>query len=405
MSHTFLFKGSDRLGRKRKGQVVAIDRESAKAKLYRRGVYVKRLRRRIFFDLFSRDLDFIHPKLPLEEVLWISRNLSSLLTSGIRLPEACELITDQRPGKRPARVMTSIRLDLEAGMGVGDAFIAQQHRLGKVPTAMIKAGEATGSLIATFKGIIDLCDAQIRLRKNLRRAVQYPLAVMSTTITVLLVMVFFVVPRFVDMYSQLNAPLPALTQFVVDLSITLTRQAWAVPAILGLLIVLMFLLRKIPTGRIITDNLFLKIPRLGSLIHRSITTRSASTLSALLTAKVSMLDSLEMTGEASGNVVFQEAFLGIQNLIAQGESVTDSFSSIDELPLVFRDLAAVGDASGDLAGVLGRYAADTEEDLKRDGEDFAKAIEPYLILGLGAIVGTAVVALYLPIFQLVTIVG
>ena len=147
--------------------------------------------------------------------------------------------------------------------------------------------------------------------------------------------------------------------------------------------------------RRITDNLFLKVPRLGALIHRSITTRSAATLSALLTAKVSMLDSLEMTGEASGNVVFQEAFLGIQNLIAQGESVTDSFSSIDELPLVFRDLAAVGDASGDLAGVLARYAADTEEDLKRDGEDFAKAIEPYLILGLGVIVGTAQLLLYL----------
>lgn len=100
MSHTYLFKGSDRLDRKRKGQVVAIDRESAKAKLYRRGVYVKRLRRRIFFDLFSRDLDFIHPRLPLEDVLWICRNLSSLLTSGLRLPEACELIADQRPGKR-----------------------------------------------------------------------------------------------------------------------------------------------------------------------------------------------------------------------------------------------------------------------------------------------------------------
>ena len=91
--------------------------------------------------------------------------------------------------------------------------------------------------------------------------------------------------------------------------------------------------------------------------------------------------------------------------MASGESVTDSFSSIDELPLVFRDLAAVGDASGDLSGVLGRYAKDTEEDIKRDGEDFAKAIEPYLILGLVVIVGTAVIALYLPIFLLVTIVG
>jgi type IV pilus assembly protein PilC len=140
-------------------------------------------------------------------------------------------------------------------------------------------------------------------------------------------------------------------------------------------------------------------------MHRSITTRSAATLSALLTARVPMLDSLEMTANASGNVVFQDAFLAIQESIAQGESVTDSFASVDQLPLVFRDLAAVGDASGDLAGVLGRYAINTEEDLKRDGEDFAKALEPILVLGLGVVVGVAVIALYLPIFQLVNVVG
>ena len=405
MSQTFLFKGVDRLDRKRKGQVVTVDRDSAIAKLNHRGIKIKRLRRRIFFDLFSRDFEFIRPKLPLSDVLWICRNLSSLITSGLRLPEACELIADQRPGKRPARVMTEIRLDLEAGMSVGDAFSQQQKRLGNVPTAMLKAGESSGSLIPTFDGIAKLCESQIQLRSNLKRAVQYPLAVMSTTFVVLLVMVIFVVPRFVEMYSNLNAKLPALTQFVVDVSITLTRQAWAFPTTIGLLVILGLLLRKLPTGRIVTDNIFLKLPKIGPLIHRSITTRSAATLSALLTAKIPMLDSLEMTADASGNIVFQEAFLGINNLIAQGESVTDSFASIDELPLVFRDLAAVGDASGDLAGVLRRYANDSEVDLKRDGENFAKALEPYLIMSLGAVVGTVIVALYLPIFQIVTLVG
>lgn len=405
MPQTYLFKGVDRLNRKRKGQVVTVDRDSALAKLNRRGIKIKRLRRRIFFDIFSRDFEFIRPKLPLSDILWICRNLSSLITSGLRLPEACELIADQRAGKRPARVMTEIRLDLEAGMGVSDAFAQQQNRFGKVPTAMLKAGESTGSLIPTFDGITKLCESQIQLRSNLRRAVQYPLAVMSTTFVVLLAMVLFVVPRFVEMYSNLNAKLPALTQFVVDVSITLTRQAWAFPTTIGLLVILGVLLRKLPTGRIVTDNIFLKLPKLGTLIHRSITTRSAATLSALLTAKVPMLDSLEMTAEASGNVVFREAFLGINGLIAQGESVTDSFASIDDLPLVFRDLAAVGDASGDLAGVLRRYANDSEIDLKRDGEDFAKALEPYLILSLGGVVGLVIVALYLPIFQLVTLVG
>ena len=405
MANTYTYKGFDRRGGKRRGRVVAFDREGAREKLLKRGVETKKLHRRFFSDVISQDYDLLRPKLPMADVLWICRNLSSLLTSGLRLPAACELIADQRPGKRVSRVMTNIRLDLEAGSAVGDAFMRQERRLGKVPASMVEAGEATGALVPTFNGIVTLCDAQIRLRKNVRRAITYPISVMFTTIAVLLAMVFFVVPRFVDMYSQLNAPLPKLTQTVVNLSLTLTRQAWAFPASTILVISLFFLIRQLPAGRAVTDHMFLKVPRLGPLMHRSITTRSAATLSALLTARVPMLDSLEMTANASGNVVFQDAFLAIQDSIAQGESVTDSFASVDQLPLVFRDLAAVGDASGDLAGVLGRYATNTEEDLKRDGEDFAKALEPILVLGLGVVVGTAVIALYLPIFQLVNVVG
>jgi type IV pilus assembly protein PilC len=356
-------------------------------------------------DLFSQDFDMFRPKLPLADVSWIHRNLASLVTSGLRLPVACELIADQRPGKRAARVMTHIRLDLESGMGVGEAFVRQKRQLGQVPTSMIQAGELAGAVVPAFKAVITLCDAQIRLRKNLRRAISYPLIVLFSTTAVLLGMVFFVVPRFVELFSELNTPLPALTQIVVDISITLTRQAWAFPASLILLVSLVALVRQLPTGRAITDRLILKLPRLGPLIHRTITARSAATLSALLVARVPMLDSLEMTGAASGNAVFEDAFLDIQELIAQGESVTDSFASVDQLPLILRELAAVGDATGDLGGVLNQYAIDTEEDLKHDGEAFGKTIEPILILFLGCIVGTTVIALYLPIFQLVRAVG
>ena len=405
MANTYRFTGSDRRGGKRRGGVVAVDRQAARAKLLQRGVQVKRLRRRFVSDLFSQDFDMFRPKLPLADVSWIHRNLASLVTSGLRLPVACELIADQRPGKRAARVMTHIRLDLESGMGVGEAFVRQKRQLGQVPTSMIQAGELAGAVVPAFKAVITLCDAQIRLRKNLRRAISYPLIVLFSTTAVLLGMVFFVVPRFVELFSELNTPLPALTQIVVDISITLTRQAWAFPASLILLVSLVALVRQLPTGRAITDRLILKLPRLGPLIHRTITARSAATLSALLVARVPMLDSLEMTGAASGNAVFEDAFLDIQELIAQGESVTDSFASVDQLPLILRELAAVGDATGDLGGVLNQYAIDTEEDLKHDGEAFGKTIEPILILFLGCIVGTTVIALYLPIFQLVRAVG
>lgn len=405
MIRTYNFGGVDRRGARRRGRVVAADREIAREKLLRRGVQVKRLRRRFFRDLFTQDFDMFRPKLPLNDVLWIHRNLASLVSSGLRLPIACELMADQRPGKRVSRVLTQIRDDLESGMGVGEAFAQQERQLGQVPISMVQAGDLAGALVPAFKGVITLCEAQIRLRKNLRRAISYPLAVLFATSAVFLCMAYFVVPRFVDLYAELNAPLPRLSQVVINVSITLTRQAWAIPVSVILIFLLVILVRQLPSGRAVIDYFFLKIPRLGPLIHRSITTRSAATLSALLNARVPMCEALEMTGKASGNIQFEDAFLEIQDSIAQGESVTDSFASVDQIPLILRDLAAVGDAAGNLGGVLNQYAIDTEEDLKHDGENFGKAIEPFLVIFLGVIVGVMVIALYLPVFDLVTIVG
>jgi type IV pilus assembly protein PilC len=402
---TYNFVGIDRRGARRRGRVVATDPEAAREKLLRRGVQVKRLRRRFIWDLFSQDFDMLRPKLPLKDVLWIHRNLASLVSSGLRIPIACELMSDQRPGKRVSRVLTQIRTDLESGMGVGEAFAQQESQLGRVPTSMVQAGDLAGALVPAFKGVITLCEAQIRLRKNLRRAISYPLAVLFTTSAVFLCMVYFVVPSFIDLYSELNAPLPGLTQGVINVSITMTRQVWVFPASVFLIFLLVILVRQLPSGRAVFDHLLLKIPRLGQLIHRSITTRSAATLSALLTARVPICDALEMTAKASGNSQFEDAFLDIEDSIAQGESVTDSFASVDQIPLILRDLAAVGDASGNLEGVLYQYAVDTEEDLKRDGENFGKTIEPFLVIFLGVVVGVMVISLYLPVFQLVTIVG
>ena len=125
MIRTYNFGGVDRRGARRRGRVVAADREIAREKLLRRGVQVKRLRRRFFRDLFTQDFDMFRPKLPLNDVLWIHRNLASLVSSGLRLPIACELMADQRPGKRVSRVLTQIRDDIESGMGVGEAFAQQ----------------------------------------------------------------------------------------------------------------------------------------------------------------------------------------------------------------------------------------------------------------------------------------
>jgi type IV pilus assembly protein PilC len=400
MSQTYTFRGLDQRGHPRSGRIVALDRSSAQLKLHRRGIEVTKLQRRQVADLASRDYALLGTRLPLREVGWIARNMAGLLNSGLPITHACELLADQRPGKRAGRVMTLIHADLEDGRSVEQAFERQSRRLGRVTTAMVVAGAATGSMAPTFQGVAKLCHMQMRLRSNLRRATIYPVVVLSLLMSIFLMMIYFIVPRFEALYAELGAPLPAATRFVIAVTATLTNQALAIPAIIILLISLIALMRQLPTGRLATDRMLLSIPRLGPIIRRSISARAAGMMGALLRSGVPMLDALELTGQSTGNAVFERAFGLVRQEIALGESVSVSFSGADELPLVMRDLTAVGDAAGDLSGVLQRYTEDVEDDLRADGEGFAKALEPFLIVGIGLLLGAIIVAMYLPMFTL-----
>lgn len=404
MSQTYTFQGFDQRGHARRGRIVALDRSSAQLKLHRRGIKVAKLQRRRLADLVSRDYSLLGTKLPLGNVAWISRNMAGLLNSGLPITHACELLADQRPGKRTGRVMSLIHADLEDGLDVEEAFNRQQRRLGRVTVAMVRAGAAAGAMAPTFQGIAKLSEMQMRLRANLRRATVYPVVVLALLLAIFLMMIYFIVPRFEALYVELGATLPAATRFVMSASSALTQQAWAIPAVVILTISLIALVRQLPTGRLVTDRILLGIPRLGPIIRRSISARAAGMMGALLKSGIPMLDALELTSQSTGNAVFERAFGLVRQEIALGQSVSVAFAGADDLPLVLRDLTAVGDAAGDLSGVLQRYALDVEDDLKGDGEGFAKALEPFLIVGIGALVGAIIVAMYLPMFNLINII-
>jgi type IV pilus assembly protein PilC len=405
MSQTYTFQGADQRGTLRRGRIVAIDRATAEIKLHQRGITVSRLQRRRVADLVARDWSLVRARLPLREVAWVARNIAGLLDSGLTITHACELLADQRPGKRVGRVMSLIHADLEDGYDVEAAFARQQRQLGRATVAMVRAGAATGSMAPTFAGIAALHEMQLRLRTNLRRATVYPAVVVALVLAILIMMITLVVPRFQAIYADLGADLPRATRIVLGVSEVITRQAWAIPALILLSVSLIAVMRQIPTGRLLTDRAVLALPRLGAIIRRSLTARAAGMMGALLRSGVPMLDALELSGQATANSVFERAFEAIRNEIALGEPVSVSFAGADELPLVLRDLTAVGDASGDLPGVLTRYATEVEQDLKRDGEGFAKALEPVLIVAAGVLIGAIVIAMYLPLFSLIDIIG
>jgi len=405
MAHTYTYRGSDQFGTRRRGRITAVDRRAAYSRLARRGISLRGLRRRLVTDLALQDAGLVKPRLALAQIGWIFRNLASLQGSGLTLTAACEILADQRPGTRIGYVLSDLQADLEAGFDVADAFARRERQLGSVAVSMVEAGAPTGNLRPTFASIAALCESQIQMRSNVRRATVYPLVVVALTLVITLAMIVLIVPRFERIYAELGAELPSLTRAVMDFSVTLSQQFWAIPVTIALLAALVALVRRLPSGRAAWDWLVLRLPRIGPLLHRSISARSAATLGALLSNGVPMLDALELTGHATGNTGFERAFERVRDLVALGMPVGAAFAGVPQLPLAMQDLAAIGDASGTLPEVLERYAIEMRHDLEHDGEAFAKALEPFLIVAVGALIGLIIIAMYLPMFGLFPALG
>lgn len=400
MPATFNFRGIDPRGQKRRGKVVAIDRAAALMRLHRRGIDVTRLRRHWFHEAILRDFEFLRRRLPLDELAWMFRNLANLLRSGLTVVAACELLADQRPRSRTGHLLASIQADLEDGVGVGDAFSSRRRDLGPVAVSMVVAGEASSTLQTTFLSIATLCQTQARMRRTVRRSVSYPITMLMTTGGLLAGMLYFIVPQFQKSYDEMGTELPYLTRLVVNASVTLSRQGWAIPIAVSVLILLTIGIRQLPVGRLATDHLLLRTPRIGPVVRRSVTARGAKTLGTLVASRVPLIDALALAGAASGNAVIQQGFDDVADAVAVGDSVAVAFAGAQQLPLELRDLAVVGEASGDLGGTMVRWVDAIEADLSTDGDGIGKSLEPVMLVTIGTLMGLVVIALYLPMFDM-----
>lgn len=377
---------------------------TAISKLQRRGIRAGRLHEHRIIRFLQRDLAWMRPRYPLPEVAWLFRNLASLLRKGLTLPAACDLLADQRPGRRMGMVAAEIQAHLEQGASVAQAFATSGQRLGRTALHMVTAGTAAGALEPTFTSVAELCESQWRMRKSLQRAVRLPIVIFIITTVIFMFLITFVLPRFEGLYRDAGATLPGLTLWVMSLSRNLKQQGWMIPIAVSLIIALVMLLRQLPTGRLILDRLVLAVPRIGPVARRMISARCAKTLGLLLKARVPMLEALRLTGDSAGNEVIARAFENTRASVANGDSVAASFAHSDSLPLDLRDLAAVGEAAGDLPGVLVRYAEEAAAELAIDTDGIGNTLEPFLVVALGGMIGLVIIAMYLPIFRLVTVI-
>jgi type IV pilus assembly protein PilC len=266
---------------------------------------------------------------------------------------------------------------------------------------LVASGEQSGSLDIMLRRVAEYLESIVKLRSQVRQAMIYPVAIVTFAILVVIFMMWKIIPIFASIYQELGAELPVLTAGVLAMSYFVQR--YIVFIFLGL-IALVFLyryVRRTPTGRKFFDRLYLRFPLFGSLLEKVGLSRVTRTLSTLLSGGVPMLEALRITSTTANNVIIEEHIMAARKQVSEGLSLTDAFREQKSFPFMMIQMVGVGEATGTLDEMLGKLADFYDEEVEATVTSLLSVLEPILLIFVGGIVGSIVISMYLPIFNLI----
>ena len=344
-------------------------------------------------------------RVKLKEISVFSRQFAVMINSGLSLMRSLAILATQTDNQFFAGVIEQVRRDIESGSSLSQALGRHPKQFNRLYIAMVRAGETGGSLDRTLSELARTIEKQVELRGKIRSALAYPVAVLSLVSVILLAMLIFIVPVFKKMYSNLGGKLPAPTLLLIGISNLFATSA---PYVFVGAIILVFLYRrwvKTETGRATRDALVLKVPIFGGLIRKTAIARFAATLSTLLSSGVPVLESLEITSDTVGNAIVANGVHAISQGVKKGEPLSRPLSEHPVFPPMVIQMMSVGEETGALDTLLDKVAVFFEEEVNRTVEALTSLLEPLLICVLGSAVGGMVICLYLPMFDIIKLVG
>jgi type IV pilus assembly protein PilC len=401
MADTFQYKVRDRSGTVTTGSLVADSEALVLSRLREQGLTpldIKRQKKGI------GQIEFGGKKVKLKEVAIFSRQFATMVNSGLPILRAIGILSDQTENKELSRVLNESRLDVEQGSSLSGAIGKHDHVFNNLYVSMVRAGETGGSLDSTLMALAEMIEREVRLRGKIKSAMTYPVAVFGLVCMIVTAMLVFVVPMFEKLYSELGGTLPAPTRLLLAVSGFVTRFF---PFILVAGIVGVALLRRwinTEKGRAVWDTMKLKLPVFGKLIHKTAITRFCRTLSVLLRSGVPVLESLEITSETVDNVVVSRAVKGTQEAVKGGEAMATPLDNEPVFPTMVVQMLAVGEETGAVDDMLDRVADFYDQEIEATVDALTSLLEPLLIVLMGGTVGGMVIALYMPMFNIINLI-
>jgi type IV pilus assembly protein PilC len=392
----FLWEGTDRQGKRIKGQMSGTSDTLVKATLRRQGIYPLRVKKKPK-PLFGSAGKNITPK----DIAVFSRQMATMMSSGVPLVQAFEIIGRGHENPKIQELILTIKADVEAGNTLADSLAKHPLYFDELYVNLVRAGEAGGILenlldkIATYKEKIEA------IKGKIKKALFYPTAVLIMAFIVTAVLMIFVIPQFAELFQSFGAALPALTQLVINLSNAFVKYWYLIFGGLGGLVYGVMQARKrSATFRYVIQRLSLKLPVIGNILVKATIARFARTLSTMFAAGVPLVEAMNSVAGASGNVVYAEGIYRMRDEIATGTQLHVSMRDTNLFPNMVVQMVAIGEEAGSLDSMLGKVADFYEEEVDNAVDAMSSLMEPLIMAVLGVLIGGLVIAMYLPIFKL-----
>ena len=344
----------------------------------------------------------LRKKVKTRDVVIITRQFATMINAGLPLVQALQILAKQTINPSIREAVEKVVFEVESGRTLADALKDHPKLFSQLYVNMVSAGEAGGILDTILLRLATFLEKSEALARKVKGAMIYPAVVLTVAMGAIVILLLFVIPTFETMFASFNQELPLPTRIVIGLSSFLQGYwLWLLIGGTGA----GFLFRRwiaTSSGRLIFDRLMLRMPLLGSLVRKSAVARFTRTLGTLLSSGVSILEGLEITARTAGNRVIHDAVMDSRASIAGGESISEPLRRSGVFPPMVTQMINVGEETGDLDGMLNKIADFYDEEVDVAVESLLKALEPALIVILGTIVGGMIVAMYLPIFGMVS---
>jgi type IV pilus assembly protein PilC len=389
----FIWEGKDKRGHKVRGKALAANEQALRADLRRQGVAPTRVKTQGGMRGGGKPQP--------QDIAVFARQLATMMSAGIPMVQAFEIIGNGHEKPSMQKLVLDIKSNIEGGSTLHESLAKHPLYFDDLFVNLVEAGEHAGALETLLDKIATYKEKTEALKKKIKKALFYPIAVLVVAVIVSVILLIFVIPQFESLFKGFGADLPAFTQMVVNMSKFMQHQGWVVGIVVGgSIYTFMYFHKRSRNMRRFLDRMALKFPIIGPILVKSAIARFARTLSTMFAAGVPLVEAMQSVAGATGNIVYEEGTLRMKDEVATGQRLQRAMENTGLFPNMVVQMIAVGEESGSLDTMSAKVAEFYESEVDNAVDGMASLMEPMIMAVLGVLVGGMVIAMYLPIFKL-----